>query len=123
MRQGDGAVLREFAGVGEQVEEALAELGEVGVHGADVGWGRSSERLPFFSASGWTVRDDFVGIAAATSKRFPDRDPSCRLRSWKDRDGVDELQQVLAGAVDLLQVGNEVAALPDPAASSCSISL
>ena len=116
--------LGELAGVAQEVEQALPHLGQVGVHRAEVRpRSATSSVLPFFSTSGSMVvatSPDKVGDV----ERLEEQLHLAGLDLGEVEDVVDERQQVLAGRVDLLQVGDELVLparrSPLPGASRCS---
>ena len=105
--QRNGALLGELAGIAEQVEQHLPDLGQIGVHGAKL-----------IGAA------DFKGIGVLLDQRRNGGDHV--LEHGGDVEGlqeevhlagfdlrqvenvVDQRQQMLAGGLNFLQVGNEV---------------
>ena len=79
--------------------------------------------LPFFSTSGWTV----VTTSSTIADDVEGLEEQLHLAGFDLRqveDVVDQRLQVLAGRMDLLQIGNGVVLVqivaPAPAASRCS---
>ena len=122
-RRATVAVLGELAGVAEQVEEDLAHLGHVGAHVAELRR-RSARRsaLPFFSTSGWIVVVDVVDQLGDV-EGLEEQLHLAGLDLRQVEDVVDQRQQVLAGRVDLLEVGDRTSCCSRSRACSCSISL
>ena len=104
--QGQPAVLGELAGVAQNVEQALLELGAVGAHAAEV-----------------VRRPDFERVAVLLGQRNDERAHLFEQRHDLDvfeidvhpagldlrqiENVVDQAEQMAAGAFDLLEVGNE----------------
>ena len=92
-------LLRELAGVAQEVEQRLPHLGHVGAHHADVPGQITSRRLPFLATSGCTVAATSWTILADVELLEVERHlAGFDLREIEDV--VDEAEQVFAGAVD-----------------------
>ena len=119
--QADRAVVGELGGVGEQVEQRLADLGLVGVHRADVVGARDDQRVAVLLHQRLDDRLD-VPHELADLERLQEQVHPPGLDLGEVQDVVDQPQQVLAGRVDPLEVREEGVSSPRSSASSWSIS-
>jgi len=104
--QRDRAVVGELGGVAEQVEERLANLGQVGPHGTRV---VDTAHLEGVGVLLHQRLDDrhHVGDHVRDAELLEIELHLAGLDLGQVQDVVDQPQQVLAGAVDLLEVGDE----------------
>ena len=101
--EGDLAFLREFAGVGEQIQQALANFDDVGIHAADARREDDVERVAVLGGHGADEFDDLVDQFGDEEGGGVDFD-FASLDFGHFEDGVDEFEEVFAGGLDLLEV-------------------
>jgi hypothetical protein len=96
-------VVGELGGVREQVEEGLADLGLVGVHAAEVGWAGDNQGISVLVDQrlddGCDALDKLADLEGFQEQVHP-----ASLDFGEIQDVVDEVEQVLAGPIDPLEV-------------------
>ena len=105
--QRDGPLVGEFAGVAEQVEQRLAHLGRVRAHGAEVFGALHGERVAILLHE----RLDGVDHVLDHGRHVDGFQEKVHFAGLDLRDVehvVDQAEQMLARAVDLLQVGDKM---------------
>ncbi len=103
--EGDFAVLRKFAGVREQVQQALTDFDDVGEHAADAGGEDDVEGIAILFGHGADEFDDFVdqfGDEKVGGVNFD----LAGLDFGHFENGVDEFEEVFAGGLDFLEILN-----------------
>jgi hypothetical protein len=112
--QPDGPILRELAGVAQQVEQDLAQLGGVALHAAEALESGQLERVLVLADQGLDGALDAAHQLGHVELLDEDVHLS-RLDLGQVEHAVDQLQQVAARAHDLAQVGSVglVAIFPD----------
>ena len=117
------AVLGELRGVAQQVDQALLELGQVGAHRADVG--RAVDHQPCCRSSSTSGSIDGLHLVDQAGEidllEIDVHAAGFDLRQIEDV--VDQAEQMLAGALDLLSDRRRLASSPRSVASSTRISL
>ena len=102
--QRDPALLGELGCVAQEVEEGLAQLGQVGAHRADVLRTLELEDIPVLGHQRFH-RGSHVARGLRDVDRFEKDRHAARFDLGKIEDVIDQLQQVLGRGKDLLQVG------------------
>ena len=105
-REPDHTLFGELAGIAQEIEESLANLGQVGVHVPGVGRAAHVQPVAVLLRQGLDHGRDIShraghGEGLEVELHLP------RLDLREIEDGVDQLEQVLARRVDLGQVGDE----------------
>jgi len=101
--QGDSAVLGEFGGVTQKIQQALADLDDIGEHIVHTGSEGDGESVAILGGGGTDEFDDFAEEFGNVKRSGVDfHFAGLDLRHFENR--VDEFEEVLAGGLDLLQV-------------------
>ena len=120
--EGDRAVVGELGGVGEQVEQRLADLRLVGVHRADRRRAVDHEPVAVLLHQRLTIASTTSSTSGGRLERLQVEVHPPGLDLGEVEDVVDQPEQVLAGRVDLLEVGQDRRPASRSSASSWSIS-
>ena len=104
--QGNRSLVRKFARVAEQVEQALTDLGCVGSHRAKVFLTFHLERVAVLLHQGLDGADHLLNHGRHIN-RLQEKIHLASLNFRNIEHIVDEPEQVLAGAVNFLQVGDK----------------